>query len=73
VDCRLIVDKGRGLNEKWLEYSIFEIIFLIGNGHGPGPWLGGPRIGHRRWLAEARPNGRSGPQRLAMRVVTGRA
>jgi hypothetical protein len=36
VDCGLIVEKGRGLNEKWLEYLIFEL-FLIGNGHGPGP------------------------------------
>jgi hypothetical protein len=25
VDCGLIVEKGRGQNEKWLEYSIFEL------------------------------------------------
>jgi hypothetical protein len=25
VDSRLIVEKGRGLNEKWLEYLIFEL------------------------------------------------
>jgi hypothetical protein len=36
VDCGLIVEKGRGLNEKWLEYLIFEL-FLIENGHGPSP------------------------------------
>jgi hypothetical protein len=36
VDCGLIVEKGRGLNEKWLDYLIFKL-FLIENGHGPGP------------------------------------
>jgi hypothetical protein len=25
MDCGLIVEKGRGLNEKWLEYLIFEL------------------------------------------------
>jgi hypothetical protein len=25
VDCGLIVEKGRGLKEKWLEYSMFEL------------------------------------------------
>jgi hypothetical protein len=25
VDCRLIMEKGRGLNEKWLEYFIFKL------------------------------------------------
>jgi hypothetical protein len=63
VDCGLIVEKGRGLNEKWLEYLIFEL-FLIENGDGPGPELGGPRvaavhggprIGPRRWLTGSRP------------------
>jgi hypothetical protein len=25
VDCGLIMEKGRGLNEKWLEYFIFKL------------------------------------------------
>jgi hypothetical protein len=42
----------------------FSNYFLIGNGNGPGPWLGGPRaapvhggprIGPRWWLTGGRP------------------
>jgi hypothetical protein len=72
------MEKGKGLNEKWLEYSISNY-FLIGNGmdsvHGSwtsaqvaGPWFHrGLHSGRRQGLTRARPSGRSGPWRLAVR------
>jgi hypothetical protein len=74
LDCGLIVEKGRGLNEKWLEFSILNY-FLIGNGHGPGPWLGGPRAAPvhggprtvpRRWLTGGRPEWRLGARNVVV-------
>jgi hypothetical protein len=68
VDCGLIVEKGRGLNEKWLEYLIFKL-FLIENGHGPGPWAvavhGGPQTGPQWWLTGGRSERRPGARNLA--------
>jgi hypothetical protein len=66
VDYGLIMEKGWGLIEKWLEYSIFEL-FSNRKWHGLGPWL----MDQPPWpvveLTGARPSGRSGPRRLAMR------
>jgi hypothetical protein len=69
------MEKGWGLIEKWLEYSIFEL-FSNRKWHGLGPWLmDQPRVwsmvDQPPWLVVeltgARPSGRSGPQRLAVR------
>jgi hypothetical protein len=38
VDCGMIMEKGRGLYEKWLEYLIFEL-FSNRKWLGLGPWL----------------------------------
>jgi hypothetical protein len=75
--CGLWVNcgKGKGLNEKWLEYSIFE---LSSNRkwHRLSPWLVDQRraqsmVDRPPWpaveLTGAQPSGCSGPQRLAVR------
>jgi hypothetical protein len=77
----LILKKLRGLSAKCWKLEFTGVVFLKEN-----PWtksdhagVAGPRF-HRglhggRWpgLVGARPSGRSGPRRLAARVVTGRA
>jgi hypothetical protein len=56
-----------GWNIRFLNY------FLIGNGHGSGAWLsgprevpvhGGPRTVPQRWLTRGRPKWRPGAQNL---------
>jgi hypothetical protein len=58
-----------GWNIRFLNY------FLIGNGHGPGSWLSGPRAalihsgprtGPHRWLIEGRSERRPGARNLAL-------
>jgi hypothetical protein len=66
------VEKGRGLNEKWLEYLVSKL-FSNRKHRGLGLWCMDQR---RAWsmvdrpameLTRARPSSRSGPRRLAAR------
>jgi hypothetical protein len=73
--CGLIVEKGRGLNEKWLEYLVFKL-FSNRKWHGLSPWHVEQRrarsmVDQPPWavveLIGAQPSGRSRPWHLAMR------